>query len=328
MAGWEGLMRVGGGAGSPSTAPGGHSILSLCVPARQQKGKQGTKLLSSATQDWGRARERPDSQTGPGLGRGLRYRRVLNIMSKKLFLSLVPLVATVAFLAVPAGVQAATPHYYSEGAIIPEGEKVATYGDAKLTLKGEKGGETEISCRNAIAGYVVNPTLGGAGRGATQVFQAYECEASFACEFEIGPGEIVPGVPGVKSENMEDLGEPGVDWPNELKEAATESEIRSEQKNVKVGIGCLFPLLGKPYNEEVQGAVHYVLPESGKPDLPIAPAAARKGTSCLSPGYFQFKGPETQLEVEGSSGTVVGGTTGRARLCGAESQQWIAVKAP
>src|ERR1700678_1562567 len=102
-------------------------------------------------------------------------------MGKKL-VSVIPLLAVVAFAMVPAVAQAATKEpsskaarYQSElfgssaatGSTIPGGEQVPTITWGNLTLTGQQTG-SEISCHNAIGGYVENPTVangGGAGVG-------------------------------------------------------------------------------------------------------------------------------------------------------------------
>jgi hypothetical protein len=104
-------------------------------------------------------------------------------VNKKLLASLAPLLATAAFVAVPAAAQAACtppacPHVYTNGARLPEGEKLPLFGWGTLKLMNSTLGESE--CHNVGAGTVENPIGGGAAVGKSKAWSAYEC-ISAAC---------------------------------------------------------------------------------------------------------------------------------------------------
>jgi hypothetical protein len=65
----EGPMRTGAGAVVPADGSRTHSISPLCVPASQHR--HSARLPWSAIGDGETAPEQSQSQTGPGLGRGL-----------------------------------------------------------------------------------------------------------------------------------------------------------------------------------------------------------------------------------------------------------------
>jgi hypothetical protein len=84
-------------------------------------------------------------------------------MSKKLFISLAPLLALAAFAVLPAASQATTPHNFANGAILPESngnaaeaEEGAPYviGWGTLSLKGETGlaKGSGLQCHNVVGG--------------------------------------------------------------------------------------------------------------------------------------------------------------------------------
>jgi len=97
-------------------------------------------------------------------------------MSKKLFISIMPLLATAAFVVMPAAAQAATPHWYSNGKVIPAGEQVPTLSWGTLTLTNSVT-EESVSCQNAALGYNENPSGGGPGVGETDSFATANCVA-------------------------------------------------------------------------------------------------------------------------------------------------------
>jgi len=152
-------------------------------------------------------------------------------MRRKLLVSLVPLVAVVAFVAAPAVAQAAGPHYYVGLVKSPEGEKVQTISWGHLSLTAE-GATIPTECENAVGGYFENPTGGGPGQGVTEAFDSYNCHNT---ECEAGGGKI-----GVIFEN-EEL--PGlrlqIKWPTVLNEPKL-GTIRLKSSNVAVYVHCQF----------------------------------------------------------------------------------------
>lgn len=111
-------------------------------------------------------------------------------MSKKLFISIAPLLATVAFVAMPATSQAATKcvvnlkcHWYvnsgEKGSPAAEGKAIPVLSWGTLSLSSVKAGS--ISCKNAILGTNENPTGGGPGVDETNNFSSADCVAT-GCE--------------------------------------------------------------------------------------------------------------------------------------------------
>jgi hypothetical protein len=97
-------------------------------------------------------------------------------MSKKLYAAFVPLLAVVAFAAVPATSQAAEFHWYSNGVRLPftsAKTQVITWG--KLTLTASNG--LVITCKKVDAGNVWNVSEATAGKDNTEVFVNYECKS-------------------------------------------------------------------------------------------------------------------------------------------------------
>jgi hypothetical protein len=114
-------------------------------------------------------------------------------MSKKLLISLAPLVATVAFAVTP-GVAQASPHWYKNGVLIPAGTAVPTLSWGTLTLAA---GTTSVSCQNAALAYSENPTGGGAGESETDNFatsnctvSSGECKAAEGTEIQVTPESL------------------------------------------------------------------------------------------------------------------------------------------
>jgi hypothetical protein len=161
-------------------------------------------------------------------------------MSKKLLMGLAPLLAMVAFAVMPA-VSQATPHFYKNGSKLAEGVKVPVIAWGNLELTAE--GVPTTECQNAVGGYVENPKLGGAGVGATESFNAYNCKNA-GCN-AVGDFESVQARNGNgEHETSTTQGPFGngnqVKWPSVLTEAVT-GEIRTDSSNVSVLVGCREP---------------------------------------------------------------------------------------
>jgi hypothetical protein len=111
-------------------------------------------------------------------------------VNRKLSIGLAPLLATAALAVMPAAAQAA-PHVYKNGVIGAEGKKVREILWGTLKLKNATLGEVE--CHNLLAGFLENPTGGGAAKGQVQGFAPYEC-ASPSCLALGGKGiDVKPG---------------------------------------------------------------------------------------------------------------------------------------
>ncbi len=93
-------------------------------------------------------------------------------MSKKLLLSVAPLLVTVAFAAMPA-VSQATPQFYKNGTVISAGTNVPTISWGTLNLAA---GGTTVTCENAALAYVLN--VSSAGKGETVNFATANCSLS------------------------------------------------------------------------------------------------------------------------------------------------------
>ena len=103
-------------------------------------------------------------------------------MSKKLFIGLVPLVVTAAFVVIPAAAQAA-PHWYvgpSSANNVPLAPATETPTISWGTLELTSTAGAPIRCQNVLLGDAENPAGNGpaepAGVGPTEVFATYDCE--------------------------------------------------------------------------------------------------------------------------------------------------------
>jgi len=241
-------------------------------------------------------------------------------MTKRPFIGLVPLLVAVAFAMVPTVAQAATPHYFSEGAEIPQGEKVPTIDWGNTTVHGEQTG-SEISCHNAIGGYVENPVGGGAGIDAIEAFATWDCTINYECP---------AGTRGGVSPSL-------LPWTSALVEVS--GKIRSlSSKVIGAGgtrevIGCTAPIFSNPdfpeppgTGELEQGGVFVVGAQTSDP---LAPAGAKKGTGALHPGFFELDAASGLLEEEEpnesghGNGTITLKFTGKIFLLGFEHQEHI-----
>ena len=215
-------------------------------------------------------------------------------MNRKLFISFAPLLATVMFAVMPTGVQAAEHHWYSEGAPLPEGVAIPTetWGDLSLN------GAAQITCHTDTAGEDENPVGGKAGIGIIEDFAAYECESNFSCP--------AGAFPGVEPENQP--------WSTELIEVG--GKVRQNVTGVKLIIGCVIPP-----EETVTGTAFVIGP--GQKLQPLAPAGAKKGTSALHPGFFEYDSESGEMEAEGSGGKVALVIEGITKTLGYEAQEHI-----
>jgi hypothetical protein len=143
------------------------------------------------------------------------------IMSKKFLIGLTPLLATVAFMVIPAASQA-EPHVYKNGLIGAEGKKVREIAWGTLKLNNSTLGEVE--CHNVFAGYAENPAGGGAAKGQVQGFYPYEC-VDATCTTVLG-GKAIHVTPGK-------LPWSAVVFENAKKEFRQKTGHKGPTKNVK-----------------------------------------------------------------------------------------------
>lgn len=134
-------------------------------------------------------------------------------MGKKLIISLAPVLATAAFVVMPAAAQAAPHHWFVNGTEAAQGEKVPTVTWGTLALESAAG---KVECKNVIGGYAENPTGGGAGKDAVQNFAPYECTSTCPVEIKI-TAEALP-------------------WPTELVEK--EGKIKDQTVGAKLRFKC------------------------------------------------------------------------------------------
>jgi hypothetical protein len=252
----------------------------------------------------------------------------------KRFIAVVPLLVAVAFAMVPAGAQAFTkepaaklPRYQSElfsPSTIPGGEQVPTIGWGNLSLTGQQTG-SEISCHNAIGGYVENPTVaagGGAGIAATAAFATWSCVVNYTCPAGTKGGAAPSLLP----------------WTGSL--ATVGGKIRSvASKTIGAGgtraiVGCTAPIFSNASFPETtggtaeltQGSVNVVGAQTSEP---LGPAGTKKGSSALHPGFYEWDSGSGLLEEEEpnesghGNGTITGKTAGKISFLGFEHQEHI-----
>jgi hypothetical protein len=222
-------------------------------------------------------------------------------MSKKLWMGLVPVLAALALM--PAAAQAA-PHYYKNGALMPEGEKVPVVEWGKLTFHAEPSLAAGTTCENIAGGYVENPVGGGAGLGATLRFTTYNCN-----NVECPSGEVEVG--GKKYEKeFEIVSNPNrFPWPSTLEEPEA-GLIRTNDTNVELKLACMahgFSRLAAGEGNPSLGAKgageseQYVLPSGGPPTVTCVTNEAEKQTPKITRG--SNLGPnQSKVEFDAGAG--------------------------
>jgi hypothetical protein len=227
-------------------------------------------------------------------------------MSKnhKLFISLA-LVATTAFAVLP-NVAQAVPHYYKNNVILAEGAAGKTFleGWGTLKLKTVLGGTAEYTCRNAAGGFIENPTGGGAGVGATELFTSYQCTFT-AC----------PTFPTVLAEELP--------WKGELEEPGA-GEIRGRSMAVKADLQCWATKAA--FEKAARGEAE--LPNAKNVFIGTSKPKVETGTSAGHPGFLEFGPTAGTLEQEGSAGTIQGETIGKVKALGYKEAEVINVANP
>ena len=230
-------------------------------------------------------------------------------MSKKLTISLAPLLVIAAFVVMPTVAQA-EPHYYTNGSKSEEGKKVPYISWGKLSLTSSKGG-SPVECENAVGGYDENPTGGGAGAEATNGWAAYNCTDA---ECEAAGGHI-----GVIFENEKTPGQANkLEWPGVLTEAV-KGTIRLKSTNVRVYTHCQFvalPPTEKPGSGPFEGLEEKESKEFNAPGSTIctttAPGASepklKNGTNAEKPSKTEFSETGGELECGTGGKGITGGT--------------------
>ena len=124
----------------------------------------------------------------------------------------------------------AGPHYYRNGARLPEGERVPILEWGQLTFESEGGVSYPIICETASAGFVENSEEGGPGVGQTTSFSSWNCS-----DTECPEGELE--LEGHKYEKQYEIIAPPQDlpWSSVLTETKV---IRADSAGVVLTLGC------------------------------------------------------------------------------------------
>ena len=214
------------------------------------------------------------------------------------------LVALAAVLSLAlAGPAIAAPRYMKDGVFLAEGATGKTFvqgwGTLKLFAVGPDGSYT---CRDAEGGYIENPVGGGAGVGATELYNSYQCTFS-AC----------PSVAIVLAE--------GLPWPEVLEEPKA-GEIRAKTTGIKQDFQCWETR--KAFEKARRGEGE--LPNAKNVFIGSPTPKVEQGTSGLHPGFLEFGPAAGKLEQEGSQGTIQAETVGKLKTLGYKEQELISVE--
>jgi hypothetical protein len=195
----------------------------------------------------------------------------------------------------------ATPHYYSEGALLGSTPKTdVAWGT--ITLAAVKGGSpgSFITCHSAGAGTQFNPEGGAAGEGLIQAFATFACESQGICLTGESSALVAEELP----------------WHNILTEEVS-GTIRQETTGVKVLITCLV-------GEKVESEHRFL---TGAKEKGVRPTS-HLGTSALHPLLLAYEAGSGELEAEASLGTITRKVEGVAKVLGFEAQELISIKDP
>ncbi len=245
-------------------------------------------------------------------------------MSRKISMSLAPLLAIAAFVIVPTAAQAVVGHWFANGVKLVESEGVSTQNGVAdvgnleeegvglgiawgtLELKGETGAAAggTIFCHNVAAGVNYNPIGAGAGKGNTETFAVFNCGGN-VCK----PGEATNVAPV------------SLPWPTEIT-GTTVATMRSQ-----AGLTAAFPT--SPVRVLVTCNGVATAPFEGK-NQPLGPdgGTLRKGTSAKAPSETEFDTGSGELNlVNGFGGPTLGSskTIGQLKNLGYTSQELIQI---
>jgi len=132
-------------------------------------------------------------------------------MSKKLFIGIAPLLAIVAFAAMPVAAQASQ-HWYKNNVKQAAGKPIPLVSFGGAVNLSQKSGIGEINCRGVGGGTIENPEGGGAGLSKTYESTFFECKSE-GCEKAAAEDKIP--LESFAKTNAEEYG-----WAGELEEAA------------------------------------------------------------------------------------------------------------
>jgi hypothetical protein len=241
-------------------------------------------------------------------------------MSKKLFTGLAPLLAIVAFAAMPVAAQAEPHegHYFKNSAKIAEGASVPVIGWGTLTLSSAAG---IVSCHNAVGGEVGNPSGGKAGTGKTLQFSTWACtQTTGSCKSIPGVVETRVVATSLKAKKAVLLGAEGTGWPSVV--GSPPENLEEEPFRVTSTVGNAeaveAPVTGVKFECYVGGKFEGEIVFYGS-----STPKNKNGTTCAKPTLVEFGAGSGELEA--LAGAVKGTTTGKAKLLGYEEQELITI---
>ncbi len=221
-------------------------------------------------------------------------------MSKKLFISIAPLLAIAAFVVMPAAAQAAL-KWNVNGIPTAPGEHTSVIMWGGVTY--HVAGGTEFTCENAAIADVYNNASPPSGE--VEAFATADCESATYCpgeSIEVVGERLLPAPAGWPM-FIHESAPPRVDFPGPL--TLRVWCVNSGGSKTLMVMG-LHP--GSPF-----GAVE-----------PLAPFGAKKGTSAKSPGFFEYDVGSGNLENESTKALVH--LEGEVKILGYEEQELINIK--
>jgi hypothetical protein len=256
-------------------------------------------------------------------------------MNRRFLIGLAPLLAIAAFAVVPVAAQAATQHWYKNGAIVQEGPEgntpVVTFG-GKINLS-QTSAIGEINCKGVGGGTIENPAGGGAGIGRSNSATFYECKAP-QCEAAVVEKFGAEGRGTATTQNT----------PSSTKEPAFPGWSNVLEESTVAGVTSVREKIGEPFvtfktpsppgmiratvNCEIAATktviISAVFEGELKPEIGAAKAGNLNGTSAGKPSTARFAAASTgALHSEvGGEGT----NTGSVKYLGYEEQELIQVK--
>jgi hypothetical protein len=151
---------------------------------------------------------------------------------KKLPAALVSILGLAALAALPTAAQASSPHWYVNGSVLAETEKVPVISWGRLTLQPEPAVAQPTTCENAAGGYVENPAGGGAGKGATLRFASWNCSSA-----ECPAGKVSILGKEFEKESEVSSAPQSFPWPSEL--IGTAPKFKTNSTGVVVKLDCV-----------------------------------------------------------------------------------------
>jgi hypothetical protein len=241
------------------------------------------------------------------------------LMSKKLMISIAPLLACAAFALTPVAAQAVTQHWYRSNVIVPQATAVplVTFG-GKVNLS-QNSGIGEINCSEVGGGSIENPAGGGAGIGRTNASQFYECKAP-QCEAAVMEKFGTQGRGTATTQNnpaaTKEPAFPG--WTNQLEESEVAGVVSVREKvgepfesfktpsppgMIRATIGCEIIASKTP-------VISAVFEGELKPEVGRAKSGNLNGVSASKPSHAGFSGASTgalhsELAGEGTNNGIV-----------------------